>query len=324
MRLYPYINAIYSLSQYGITGLSQRIGETPMPFSLSVELTNLCNLHCPCCATGANMLKRPRGFMDLHTAEKIAASLEKYSLAANLYFQGEPMLHPEFFEIAERLRCFRGVISTNGHLLSEENCKKLAVSGLGKIIVSYDGVTPEAYSAYRQGGDHSKVTEGIKCLSQQLNNKKKAPGLELLFLYGRHNYHELKKAEKFAASVNASFKVKSMQVPDFSDIEKWIPEESRLSRYVKVDGIYRQKKGPERGCMRAWTTAVITWDGSVVPCCYDKDAVHSYGNINEESFNEIWNGESRRTFISNVIRMRDSNDICKSCPQGLKLFFKVH
>jgi len=323
MRLHPYINAIYSLSHYGVMGLSQSIGKTPMPFSLSVELTNLCNLHCPCCATGANLLKRPRGLMELQTAEKIVASLDKYALAANLYFQGEPMLHPEFFRIAEQFRCFSGVISTNGHFLSEENCRKLAVSGLRKIIVSYDGVTPEVYSAYRKGGDLSMVTEGIKCLSEQIKRKKNAPELQLLFLYGRHNAHELKNAEKFAASVNASFIVKSMQVPDLRDIEKWIPEETRLSRYLKEGNEYRQRRGPERGCLRVWTTAVITWDGNIVPCCYDKDASYSFGNINEKPFDEIWSGGNRRTFLSNVMRARDSYDICKSCPQGLKLFFKV-
>ncbi|HPT11466.1 MAG TPA: radical SAM protein [Bacteroidales bacterium] len=321
MRLYPYINAIYSLSKYGITILSKEPGKTTMPFSISIELTNLCNLHCPCCATGANILKRPHGFMDLPTAEMIAASLGKYSLSANLYFQGEPMLHPDFFEIAERLRSFHGVISTNGHFLSEENCRRLAVSGLRKIIVSYDGVTPEVYSAYRKGGDLSIVTEGIKCLSEQIKKKKNAPRLELLFLYGRHNSHELREAGEFAASVNASFKIKSMQIPDFSDIEKWIPEENRLSRYVQEGNNYSQKRTPARGCLRVWTTAVITWDGNIVPCCYDKDASHVFGNIHEKPFDEIWNGETRRTFLSTVIRKRDSNDICKSCPQGLKLFF---
>jgi radical SAM protein with 4Fe4S-binding SPASM domain len=323
MRLIPYINAIYSLSQYGVADLSRHVGRTPMPFSLSVELTNRCNLHCPCCATGAGSLKRPSGFMDKNTVENIAVSLKKYVLAANLYFQGEPMLHPDFFDIAERLRCFNGTISTNGHFLGEENCRMLSVSGLKKIIVSYDGVTPEVYKAYRKGGDLLKVTEGIKCLSGYIKNQKNAPALELLFLYGRHNSHEINEVKKFAESVNALFKVKSMQVSDNEEIEKWIPDESRLSRYIKEGDSFILRKGPARGCIRMWTTAVITWDGTIIPCCYDKDAKCGFGNINERNFSEIWNGSERRAFLSNVIRTRTSYSLCNTCPQGLKLFFKT-
>jgi radical SAM protein with 4Fe4S-binding SPASM domain len=322
MRLKAYINAIYSLSEYGVAVLTRRVRLTPMPFAVSIELTNMCNLRCPCCATGAGLLTRPRGFMRTDMVENKADSLKRYTLAANLYFQGEPMLHPHFFEITERLRYLRGTISTNGHFLSEENCKRLAVSGLKKIIVSYDGMTQEVYSSYRQGGNHSVVKEGIRCLAAELNKQKNAPALELLFLYGRHNSQEMKSAKKFASSVKASFKVKSMQVTGTENIDKWIPDEARISRYIKDEDTYRLKKGPVRGCMRMWTTAVITWDGNVVPCCYDKDAIHNFGNIYEKPFNEIWNGDERHTFITNVIRERDSYEMCKTCPQGLRLFFR--
>lgn len=320
MTAFGYINAIYSLLTYGVSITIRRAAGKPDPVAVSIELTNMCNLNCPNCATGSGMLERPKGFMNIETAAKISEWIKNSSMSANLYFQGEPMLHPCFFEIIEIFRPLHGVISTNGHFLNAENCKRLAISGLKKIIVSYDGVTQETYSAYRRGGNLAGVTEGILLLTAELKKVKRAPSLELLFLYGRHNGHELNDARRFAESVNAGFAVKSMQVLSMDDAEKWIPDEKRFSRYIQEGGRYRQKKGPSRGCVRTWTTAVVTWDGDIIPCCYDKDAGFRFGNICQQDATQIWKGKQRRDFLAGVLKSRQSWEICRCCSQGLKLF----
>lgn len=317
----PYINAIYSLWTYGISFILRRVAGKPDPVAVSIEITNMCNLNCPNCATGSGILERPAGFMDFKTAEKILKWIKKSALSANLYFQGEPMLHPCFFEIIEIFRPLHGVISTNGHFLTTDNCRQLASSGLKKIIVSYDGVTQETYSAYRQGGNLKMVTDGILLLSEELKRVKRAPSLELLFLYGKHNRNELSAARKFAESINAGFTVKSMQVLLMDDADKWIPDEKRFSRYVYEGGSYHHRKGPSRGCFRSWTTAVVTWDGDIIPCCYDKDAEFRFGNIYDTAADEIWKGELRKNFLDGVLKSRQSHTVCRSCSQGLKLFF---
>ena len=30
-----------------------------------------------------------------------------------------------------------------------------------------------------------------------------------------------------------------------------------------------------------WSSNVITWDGNVIPCCFDKDGIHTFGSIKE-------------------------------------------
>jgi radical SAM protein with 4Fe4S-binding SPASM domain len=81
--------------------------------------------------------------------------------------------------------------------------------------------------------------------------------------------------------------------------------------------------GPARakGCLRMWTSAVITCDGDVVPCCYDKNGLHNMGNISEMSFREIWRGEKYESFREKVMRDRKLVDICSTCPEGRRLFF---
>jgi radical SAM protein with 4Fe4S-binding SPASM domain len=68
-----------------------------------------------------------------------------------------------------------------------------------------------------------------------------------------------------------------------------------------------------------WHSCVMTWDGSIVPCCFDKDAKYSMGNINEKTFGEIWNGDAYRDFRAQLFTNRKSIDICRNCTEGLKM-----
>jgi len=321
MKTKPFTNAIYSISCYGLSYLLRKDIGKPYPCALSVELTNNCNLHCPECTTGSGALTRPQGFMDLALAGIIARTLRHSLLSANLYFQGEPMLHPRFFEITELFRGINCTISTNGHFLDVESCKKLALSSLGKVIVSLDGVTQPVYSTYRRGGNLKMVIEGVCNLSYAFKGVKNSPCLELLFLYGKHNAHELAEVKSFAKSLGVSLKVKSMEVLNPGNAEQWVPEDRKRTRYEIKEGSYELKNGPARGCLRAWTTPVITWDGDLLPCCFDKDARNSFGNIVEQPFQSIWRGKKRQEFMMRVIKSRELCSLCSQCPQGLKLFY---
>ncbi len=65
---------------------------------------------------------------------------------------------------------------------------------------------------------------------------------------------------------------------------------------VNVNGEYRIKSSLPDRCARLWFNPVITWDGKVLPCCFDKDADHIMGDLNQESFRDIWNGTKYRLF----------------------------
>ena len=79
---------------------------------------------------------------------------------------------------------------------------------------------------------------------------------------------------------------------------------------------------PSAGCLRMWTSAVITADGDVVPCCYDKNAHHPMGNLLKSTFREIWQGGEYRIFRERVMKDRGMTDICSTCPQGRTIFFR--
>lgn len=320
--LLPYLNASYSVFSYGIKRYGNISVSPPVPLRVSVELSSRCNLSCPECVTGAGLLRRKNGFIDYSVAEKMAGELRGRVLSVWLYGQGEPMLHPRFFDIISLFRRMNAVISTNGHFLDEENCIRLVNSGLKKIIISYDGITPASYNMYRVGGDHLRVTNGIRRLAE-INKQSGSPlKTELQFLLHRHNEHEVREAARFARSVGADFMIKSMQVLDSERAGDWMPADSNKSRYRFTEGNWELASAPSAGCIRMWTALVVTSDGDVVPCCFDKQARHVMGNINESTLSAIWTSERYASFRSDVMKSRSLADICAGCPQGNRLFFR--
>jgi radical SAM protein with 4Fe4S-binding SPASM domain len=317
-----FLNASYSVFSYTVkrtTGISVN---PPLPAAVSVELSSKCNLGCPECVTGSGLLTRRSEFMSYDLASMIASEFRDSALSVWLSFQGEPLMHPQFFSIAELFRGMNPVISTNGHFLDRETCIRLAESSLKEIIISYDGVSADTYSIYRAGGDHERVTGGIRRLAGITGKRRSAPKLTLQFLLHRGNEHEAGAAAAFAASVGAGFRTKTMQVLDNERAGFWIPSDRRRSRYVFSDGQWKITGIPTKGCFRMWTTTVITADGDVVPCCYDKNAGHVMGNIQSRTFREIWYGTRYRSFRDSVMQSRSLTDICRQCPQGKRIFFK--
>jgi radical SAM protein with 4Fe4S-binding SPASM domain len=73
-------------------------------------------------------------------------------------------------------------------------------------------------------------------------------------------------------------------------------------------------------CWKLWHANVITWDGLVVPCCFDKDAQHRLGDLKTESFKEIWHSSSYKSFRQNIMKGRKEIDICSNCSEGLKVW----
>ena len=86
------------------------------------------------------------------------------------------------------------------------------------------------------------------------------------------------------------------------------------------DGTYRLKGRQGNHCWRMWSGSVLTWDGGVVPCCFDKDATHTLGSIRETSFKEIWKAKNYRDFRQSILNAREEIDICKNCSEGAKVW----
>lgn len=316
------LNASYSVFSYAARRYAGINLNAPFPPAISIELSGVCNLSCPECVTGAGLTVRNNRFMDYDLAEKIALQTKSIIFSAWLYFQGEPMMHPRFFDITELFRGMKPVISTNGHFLDVESCNRLASAGIKKIIIPYDGITPAVYGLYRRGGDHERVTGGIRTLAAVIRKQRSSLKIELQFLMHRGNVHEEAAVANFARSVGAEFRIKSMQVLAPERAGEWIADDTHRTRYIKTGERWRPAGSPSRGCLRMWTTPVVTTDGDVLPCCFDKNGAHAMGNLSNCTFSEIWNGRKYRAFRETVVKSRDLTDICRECIQGRRVIFR--
>jgi len=288
-----------------------------MPVSIGIELTNYCNLRCPECVTGSGKLTRSQGFMDIGLFKTVIKELSPYLYNTNLYFQGEPMLHPQFFSFLENSRNTFTTVSTNGHYLSAENSEKIVKSGLNHLIISLDGMDQETYALYRKNGKLNTVIGGIKNAAEakiRFNSKIK---LEIQFLVNKINEHQIPQIKELAKSVGASLRLKSMQVNDIKEAGLWLPLNGKFSRYILVNGEYVIKSNLPDRCARLWFNPVITWDGKVLPCCFDKNADHIMGDLNQDSFRDIWIGPKYRIFRKSIFSGRNMIEICRNCTSGL-------
>jgi radical SAM protein with 4Fe4S-binding SPASM domain len=310
-------NVLRALISYLASSFTGKVRGLWMPVSLGIELTNHCNLNCPECITGSGQMTRPKGFMALSLFDRILAETGPYLYNLNLYFQGESMMHPDFFLFLEKAVSYHTIVSTNGQFLSPDKAGKLAGSGLRRLIVSLDGLDQLTYTSYRQNGDLQKVIEGIKNVSHAIRRSGSPLKLEIQFLVNRLNESQIKEVKKFASEVNARLRLKSMQVLDMGRAEKWIPEGESFNRYRKDNGRYIIKGRIRNRCLRLWLNPVITWDGKVIPCCFDKNSDHILGDLNQESFREIWQGEKAKQFRQSMLNGRINIKMCRNCTTGL-------
>jgi len=320
MRLNRFIksfNAVktgYSYFSGRITGHSITSG---MPVTAGIEISNHCNLRCPECHHGSGMITRPAGFMKIELFKKIIQEFRPYLYNINLYFQGEPMLHPGFFEFLEASHGIKVTVSTNGHFLDENSAEKIARSGLKIIIISLDGMDRETYSLYRKGGEFDKVINGIRNVSRAIRLTGSPLKLEIQFLVNRHNEKQIPSVRRFSKEVNARLKLKSIQIINDENIDYWLPNIEKYSRYRRSNGNYIIRNRFDNHCWRLYLNPVVTWDGKVVPCCFDKNADHIMGDLNESSFREIWHGNMYIDFRNSVLTNRESIGICRVCTSGL-------
>ena len=312
-------------SSYYLSRILKREISMGYPASLSIEPTTACNLGCPECPSGLKQFTRPTGKIDLNLHQNMLEQVKQSVFYINYYFQGEPFLHPQFLELIKQAKKHKiyTATSTNAHFINAEKAKEIVASGLDRLIISIDGLTQATYEQYRVLGNLQKVIEASKHLveaKKELNSP--TPHLIFQFLAVKPNEHEIPAVFTLAKEMNIDeVRIKTAQLYDYKNGNRLMPEDEKYSRYrLQEDGTYKIKGDPGNHCWRMWSGSVITWDGKVVPCCFDKDAQHVLGTIESKTFEEIWKSERYSNFRKAVLLNRKAIDICSNCSEGTKVW----
>jgi len=319
------LNAVKVLGSYYASKWTGRPKQWGFPISVSIEPTTSCNLRCPECPSGKREFTRPTGMLDENFFRRTIDELSSRLLYLTFYFQGEPYLNPKFTEMIAYAAA-KGVYtstSTNAHFLDEENARRTVESGLDRLIISIDGSTQETYASYRVGGSLGRVIDGTKSIiAWKKKLRSKTPHVIFQFLVVKPNEHQIKDVQRLARELGVDeVRLKTAQLYEPREDHPLIPENAKYSRYEKrSDGSYAIRNVLDNHCWRLWHSSVITWDGLVVPCCFDKDATHRMGDLKEKTFGELWFNGRYSAFRAAVLRSRSSIDICTNCSEGTKVW----
>jgi radical SAM protein with 4Fe4S-binding SPASM domain len=318
-------NATKVYASFKYSGYVNKPIQWGKPFNVSIEPTTECNLGCPECPSGLKSFSRPTGKMDVALFTKFLDQSSDVLLYLYFYFQGEPYLHPKFLEMVKmaKKKKIYTVTSTNAHFLTERKAKETIESGLDRILVSVDGTTQEVYENYRKNGSLEKVKKGIANLVKAKKElKSNTPHIILQFLVVKPNEHQIEDVKILGEELGVDeVAFKTAQIYDFENGSDLMPTIDKYSRYKKTeDGKYKIKNKMKNQCWKLWHSNVVTWDGDITPCCFDKDADHTLGNINDDSVEDIWQNGKYQNFRKQILKDRKSIDICKNCSEGLKVF----
>jgi len=299
-----------------------------LPTFVSVEPASICQLHCPACPVGLRYHKsqittHQSQIMPLEVWHRTLQQVASTAHTIQFYFQGEPLLHPDLPQMIREAHDagLYTIVSTNAQALTPELAEALVASGLDRIIISMDGLTDTSYNAYRVGGSLDKTKAAIRYLreaklSLPLNRsvfcQRSGLTIELQCLRLRTNEHEWREFKRVYKSLGADRLVfKTAQLYDYAHGHPLMPSDPRYSRYTMgSDGLYHRKR-LHRGCLRVWSGVVITTNGEVLPCCYDKAHTYAYGNIMTAPLAELFTNDRAKAFRKAA--MQETPQICQEC-----------
>jgi MoaA/NifB/PqqE/SkfB family radical SAM enzyme len=323
-------NAAKVVSSYGLSNLLRRDIRMGRPMMLMVEPTNHCNLECPLCPSGNGEMTRARGIMPFEHFQRVFDPLADDLLLLLLWNQGEPFINKELTRMVRHAaeRNVPTITSTNVHYVrTDEEAEDIVSSGLSELILCLDGVDSETYVKYRVGGNFERVLDGIDRITRAKRRLGlTSPLIHLQFIIMKHNEDQIEAARGLARKYGVDrLSLKTAQVYTDDDVTEFLPTDESLSRYdYEADGL-KTKSRLKNTCRHLWYSTVVNWDGSVSPCCFDKDVHYGLGHtLDGSTFDEVWAGDRYTRFRNEILADRSAVPICNNCSEGLKgLFYGI-
>lgn len=328
------------------------------PYSMKIEPTNICNTKCQLCPTGIGLEGRPKGKMDLAKLKKLIDSLSWHLRDLDLSMWGDPLIVPDIYKMIRHAhdRGIWTYISSNLHAFKlkpkpgqKSQAEMLVESGLDTLTCSLHGASQATYETYQPGKSFDESVQKVRYIIETRDRMgSKTPMVQLNFVVTRHNEHERDAFERLAndlgckaiystASMNARFQDqdKNLQSLGLADdllkkkvknhLEEWLPKDQDyvLEPYKQMkqtgeiaDGDYNGKKLFD--CSWPWRQSVINWDGQVVTCCGSFDPGEDMGDVFEQGFAKVWNGQAyrlaRRSFKKKLTDEQAKDNACATCP----------
>jgi MoaA/NifB/PqqE/SkfB family radical SAM enzyme len=223
-------------------------GDLGAPLYVAWQLTNECNLACLHCIEESGPGKAFRDELEPEGIFRVVDQLAAQGVPYLSLSGGEPMLHPHFFALVERV-CSSGTelkIETNGHFLTPQTCERLQRLGVKAVQVSLDGASRETYNRMRVRGDFDRAVAGIRALAIA------GVPIEINYSPTRFNAHEIGAAIELAHELGAYSFYTGRTMYTGNAVKTWraiAPEEAQYATFFEV---LRAKSTEYRGRMRIY------------------------------------------------------------------------
>jgi MoaA/NifB/PqqE/SkfB family radical SAM enzyme len=283
------------------------------PVNIFIDPTNVCNLKCPMCPTGAGLSKSEKGFLDPAVLQKLVSELRHKPQTFGLWLAGEPLLHPHIEELIG-ICVHHGVeaaIHTNATKLTPEMAERIINAGLYEISFSFDGRSVEEYETLRKGADFHKVLENVRTFLK-IKQARSSPLPRVIiqniepFEEGRH-----KRVPLCEKRETLEDRFKGLPVDEFKTIlaHAW---SGVMEGYTYVAPSHR--KGKRWVCDVPYRDVTFNWKGEAVTCCGDLDNANILGDIKKENLYELWNNKSFQRFRAAMHGNEiEQFPLCKEC-----------
>lgn len=275
----------------------QFVGEYPLLVDL--ELSTLCNLHCPMCYTITEEFKRKVNarLMDLGLFKRIIDEIAGKVPAIRLSLRGEPTIHPKFLECieyAKKMGIQEISTLTNGSRLSAEFFTKMLEAGINWLTISVDGLG-EVYESIRKP---LKFEETLRML-QDIKKIKDEAGV----------HKPVIKVQAIWPSIKANPEEFYNTIAPYADVVAFNPLIDYLGNDDEI--IYEDNFS----CCQLYQRLVVGADGQVMMCSNDEEGTMIVGNANSGSIYDIWHGDALNR-IREIHRLQDGFlqiPVCGKC-----------
>ncbi len=306
-------------------------GQNPMPITVELDMTNVCNHQCPECVVNYYQLTDENS-LSLPIAENIIDQLGEAKVRGLIFTGGgDPLCHPDTPDIVVRAKQ-RGMnvgFITNGQLLNKESATKLLKNCVW-LRVSLDAATPEIFKK-THGKDapvFDTIIKNLRMLTQLKAELNTDCTIGVGYLTSKETRGDLVKATLLCKDIGVDYiQFRPMQIHrggnfqyDWEDttneIEQCLSHKDKtfdvLYSKHKYDMMRRSDYGRDYGkCYGHQFATVISATGDMYICCHLRDyKKYSLGNLKENTFKEIWESEKRKKAYE-AINFKDCMPLCR-------------
>jgi radical SAM protein with 4Fe4S-binding SPASM domain len=247
------------------------------PFVYRIDPCTACNIRCPGCEAHTQKTTEKR-LLSLPDFQTIVDKVKGYCIRASLYDTGEPLMNKSIYKMISYASANKisTSISTNLTLFKKEkHLHDLFCSGLTVLQPDVDGVSQATYSTYRVNGEVSVVKEAIEAIVQHKQQiGAKYPLVEPQVIMFKHLMPEKKAIENYLHGVGVDRISWKLDTWGFNPVQ-----------------ITNTRQRKSKRCFWLYLGMMIRPDGNVYPCTGRGFDRLPYGNILEQSLNDIWNNK---------------------------------